>query len=98
MAWRRYLSTLSACPLRRCRLLALPGGRLAPPRSIRPPLPPHTIHTPTDPRMALLAAIPPIHHAIRETLKNSAALILDRGKSVPWPSIQLRFRLFSVCP
>src|SRR3954453_22259764 len=64
MAWRRYLSTLSACPLRRCRLLAFPGGRLAARRSIRPQLPPHTIHTPTDPRMALLAAITPIHHAI----------------------------------
>src|SRR3954447_7951630 len=35
---------------------------------------------------------------IRETLKNSAALILDRGKSVTWPSLQLRFWLFSVCP
>ena len=34
----------------------------------------------------------------KETLKNSAALILDRGKSVTWRSLQLRFRLFSVCP
>jgi hypothetical protein len=36
--------------------------------------------------------------AAKETLKNSAALILDQGKSVTWPSLQLRFRLFSVCP
>src|SRR3954447_17897524 len=35
---------------------------------------------------------------VKETLKNSAALILNRGKSVTWSSIQLRFRLFSVCP
>jgi hypothetical protein len=36
--------------------------------------------------------------SFRETLKNSVALILDRGKSVTWHSLQLRFRLFSVCP
>src|SRR4051794_32460898 len=35
---------------------------------------------------------------IRETLKNSATPISDQGKSIAWPFLQLRFRLFSVCP
>src|SRR4051812_38959230 len=34
----------------------------------------------------------------RETLKNSATPISDQGKSIAWPFLQLRFRLFSVCP
>src|SRR4051794_11079205 len=36
--------------------------------------------------------------APRETLKNSATPISDQGKSIAWPFLQLRFRLFSVCP
>jgi len=36
--------------------------------------------------------------SLRETLKNSATPILDQGKSIAWPFLQLRFRLFSVCP
>jgi transposase-like protein len=35
---------------------------------------------------------------IRETLKNSAQPILNHGKSIAWSFLQLRFRLFSVCP
>ena len=34
----------------------------------------------------------------KETLKNSASPILDRRKSISWLFLQLRFRLFSVCP
>src|SRR4051794_3711810 len=33
-----------------------------------------------------------------ETLKNSARPTLKFGKSTAWSSLQLRFRLFSVCP
>src|SRR3954465_278794 len=35
---------------------------------------------------------------LRETLKNSAPPIPDHGKSIAWLFLQLRFRLFSVCP
>ena len=64
-ARRLYSSTSSVCPSRRCRLPALPGERRAARRSILRPRRAHTIHTLTDPRMALSADITPIPHAIR---------------------------------